>query len=73
MAIVFVVVVDDNNDDNFSLDTVNRDERGLIKTPTVVTLRQIWPFMPISVCFMKLGAPMNKEAKLNKKEREDGE
>ena len=42
----------------FILDDLSIGESGVLKSPTMIVLKSISPFMAVSICLMYWGAPM---------------
>ena len=42
----------------FCLDDISIDEGGVLKSPTIIVLLSISPFMAVSICLVYWGAPM---------------
>ena len=42
----------------FYLDDLSTDVNGVLKSPTIMVLLSISPFMSVNICFLYLGAPV---------------
>ena len=42
----------------FRLDDLSVDVNGVLKSPTIIMLLSVSPFMSVNICFMYLGGPM---------------
>ena len=42
----------------FSLDDLSIDVTGVLKSPTIIVLLSVFPFMFVNICFMYLVAPV---------------
>ena len=42
----------------FFLDDLSIDESGVSKSPTIIVLLLIFPFMSVNICFIYLGDPV---------------